>query len=398
MEREKTNWFVIIILWFAGISAAMQFAKFSYAFIYLKDLYNVGHFWMGLSLSVVALIGLIFGLTISIYISKIGQSKILLLSLLLSAVLSLLQALFIQSFPLIFVTRILEGISHLGILVTAPILIISLSAKKHQSIAMGLWSSFFGVSFFITPLIGRPIMEMFAANVMYSVDALFLLHAAISLLLFIVLFFLIRKIKIPHIENKKESFLAVHKKVYSDWKEVSPGILFFFHTFMFIALFTFLPGFAGDEKTRHFLLIVLPLLSIAGTFAEGIISQYFMLPSRLNMCAYIALVVLILIIKFSLDNVTVFIVASMILLFFSGIIQGSVFSIIPSLSSSADEQTNENGAVAQLGNLGSIMGAPVISHFLVYGENSMILIIMFLGIMGAISAMIITRKIKAEKR
>jgi nitrate/nitrite transporter NarK len=143
---------------------------------------------------------------------------------------------------------------------------------------------------------------------------------------------------------------------------------------------------------------MLPLLSIAGTFAEGIISQYFMMPSRLNMLAYIALVILIIIIKFSLNNITIFIIASMVLLFFSGIIQGSVFSLIPSLSTSADEQTNENGAVAQLGNLGSIMGAPIISHFLVYGENGMIIIIMLLGVLGAVSGMIITRKIKNTER
>jgi nitrate/nitrite transporter NarK len=167
---------------------------------------------------------------------------------------------------------------------------------------------------------------------------------------------------------------------------------------MFIALFTFLPGLAGDEKTRHLLLVCLPLISIAGTFAEGIISQYFLMPSRLNMLAYMALVILIVIIKYSLGNVSLFIIASMVLLFFSGIIQGSVFSLIPSLSASADDQTNENGAVAQLGNLGSIMGAPIFSHFLVYGENSIIIIVMVLGILGAASAAIITRKIKKELR
>jgi nitrate/nitrite transporter NarK len=257
---------------------------------------------------------------------------------------------------------------------------------------MGLWSSFFGISFFITPLIGRPVMERF------SIPGLFLVHAIISLILFIVLFFLIRKINVPHNEKEKIHFIAAHKHVYSDWKEVSPGILFFFHTLMFIALFTFLPGLSGDEKTRHLLVLLLPLLSIAGTFAEGIISQYFMMPSRLNMLAYTALVILILLIGFSLNNLSLFIVFSLVLLFFSGIIQGSVFSLIPSLSTSTEDQTNENGAVAQLGNLGSIMGAPIFSYFLVYGKNSIIIIVMILGILGALSAMIITRKIIKWKK
>jgi MFS transporter, AAHS family, 3-hydroxyphenylpropionic acid transporter len=52
MAKEKTNWFIVIILWLAGIAAAMQFAKFSFAFDFLINQYNVSSFWGGLSLSV----------------------------------------------------------------------------------------------------------------------------------------------------------------------------------------------------------------------------------------------------------------------------------------------------------------------------------------------------------
>jgi hypothetical protein len=71
------------------------------------------------------------------------------------------------------------------------------------------------------------------------------------------------------------SFINAHKKVYSNWRTFSPGILFFFHTFMYIALFTFLPRLSGNEKTRDLLLLVLPLMSIVGTVVAGIVSQYF---------------------------------------------------------------------------------------------------------------------------
>ena len=129
MEKSKTNWFLVLVLWFAGISAAMQFAKFSVAFDSLKNLYNVTPFWIGLSLSIVGFIGLVFGVTISIYVSKIGQNKILLISLLLGAVVSVVQALQ-PVFPILFLSRIVEGISHLGIVVTAPIIMIVISAEK----------------------------------------------------------------------------------------------------------------------------------------------------------------------------------------------------------------------------------------------------------------------------
>jgi len=387
MATVKTDWFIVILLWLAGIAAAMQFAKFSFAFDFLKNQYNVSPFWVGLSLSVVGLIGLIFGITISIYISKIGQNKILLISLLLGALISFIQALN-PVFPIVFISRILEGVSHLGIVVTAPIIMILLSSEKNHSIVMGLWSSFFGIAFSVTAWAGKPIMELF------SISGLFLIHAILLFAIFLILFFSIKKLDIPHNENNQISFLTAHIKVYSNWRTVSPGILFFFHTFMYIALFTFLPRLSENENTKNLLLVILPLISIIGTMIAGIISQYFVSPSKLSVAAYISLLALIFVVKLSFNNNTFFVAASMVLILFSGIIQGSVFSLIPNISLTAEDQTNANGAVAQLGNLGSTLGPPIFSYFLTLGRNSIITIVMLLSLLGAISGIFIMNKIK----
>ena len=84
----------------------------------------------------------------------------------------------------------------------------------------------------------------------------------------------------------------------------------------------------------------------------------------------------------------------MVLILFSGIIQGSVFSLIPNISQTTEEQTNANGAVAQLGNLGSTLGPPIFSYFLTLGRNSIITILMLLSLLGAISGIFIMNKIK----
>jgi len=387
MAKVKTNWFIVIMLWLAGIAAAMQFAKFSFAFDFLKNQYNINPFWIGLSLSVVGLIGLIFGITISIYISKIGQNKILLISLLLGVIISCIQSLS-PIFPIVFISRILEGISHLGIVVTAPIIMILLSSEKNHSIVMGLWSSFFGIAFSVTAWAGKPIMELF------SISGLFLVHALLLFVIFFVLFFSIKKLDIPHDENNKISFLTAHIKVYSNWRTVSPGILFFFHTFMYIALFTFLPRLSENENTKNLLLVVLPLISIIGTMIAGIISQYFLSPSKLSVVAYISLLALIFVVKLSFNNNAFFVATSMVLILFSGIIQGSVFSLIPNISLTTEDQTNANGAVAQLGNLGSTLGPPVFSYFLTLGRDSIIIIVMLFSLLGAISGIFIMTRIK----
>jgi predicted MFS family arabinose efflux permease len=307
MAKVKTNWFIVIILWLAGIVAAMQFAKFSFAFDFLKSQYNVSPFWIGLSLSVVGLIGLIFGITVSIYSSKITQNKILLISLLLGAFISFIQALN-PIFPIVFISRILEGVSHLGIVVSTPIIMILLSSEKHHSLVMGLWSSFFGIAFSFTAWSGKSIMEL------YSISGLFISHSVLLFILFFILFFSIKTIDIPHIENNKISFFTAHIKVYSNWRTVSPGILFFFHTFMYIALFTFLPRLSENENIKNLLLVVLPLISIIGTMIAGIISQYLVSPSKLSVIAYLSLLILIFMIKISFNNNIFFVIASMILI------------------------------------------------------------------------------------
>jgi len=392
MAKVKTNWFIVIVLWLAGIAAAIQFAKFSFAFDFLKNQYNVSPFWIGLSLSIVGLIGLIFGITISIYTSKIRQKKILLISLIIGVLISFIQALN-PIFPILFISRILEGISHLGIVVTAPIIMILLSSEKHHSIVMGLWSSFFGIAFSVTAWAGKPIMELF------SISGLFLIHAILLFIIFLILFFSLKKIDIPipYSENNKISFLTAHIKVYSNWRTISPGILFFFHTFMYIALFTFLPRLSENENTKNVLLVILPLISIIGTMIAGIISQFFISPSKLSIVAYISLLVLIFVVKLSFNNNTFFVATSMILILFSGIIQGSVFSLIPNISLTAEDQTNANGAVAQLGNLGSTLGSPVFSYFLALGRNNIIIIVMLLCLLGAIIGIFIMKKIKLER-
>jgi len=255
---------------------------------------------------------------------------------------------------------------------------------------MGLWSSFFGIAFTITAWAGKPIVELF------SVSGLFLIHAILLFTVFLILIFSIRKIDIPHNENNKISFLSAHKKVYSNWRTVSPGILFFFHTFIYIALLTFLPRLFENEDTKNLLLVVLPLISIIGTLIAGVISQFFVPPSKLSVAAYISLLVLIFVVKLSFNNNVLFAAASMVLIFFSGIIQGSVFSLIPNISLTTEDQTNANGAVTQLGNLGSTLGPPVFSYFVTLGRNNLIFIAGLLCFLGAIFGMYIVRKIKTD--
>ena len=144
-----THWPRVLVLWLCGIVAAMQFAKVSFGFVALQQWYAVTPARMGLALSTVGMVGLVFGVTVGLLAPAIGYRRLLVAGMGLGAVLSLLQT-WMLPFPLFWLTRVLEGASHLAVVVAAPTLMAGSCAPQHRSVVMGLWSTFVGVGYALT--------------------------------------------------------------------------------------------------------------------------------------------------------------------------------------------------------------------------------------------------------
>ncbi len=147
-------------------------------------------------------------------------------------------------------------------------------------------------------------------------------------------------------------------KVYASPTKALPGLVFFWHTLMFVALLTFLPGFAADSATQRFLATVLPIATILGSFTGGAIAQRLNNPRQLMAGALLAFAALAVMLAISLNG-GLFPSAACLTMFVSGIIQASAFSAIPQLCKSESDQAQANGAVTQLGNLGATCGTPL---------------------------------------
>jgi MFS transporter, AAHS family, 3-hydroxyphenylpropionic acid transporter len=163
--------------------------------------------------------------------------------------------------------------------------------------------------------------------------------------------------------------LRAHANIYARWTTALPGLGFLCYTSMAVALLTFLPRYGGES---HVLLAaVLPLMGVAGTFSAGWLAQYWVAPLVLVRLAF----ALVLTMALALAAVTVFgrgfVVVALSLMYCTGLAGGSAFSLIPVLNPESDLQAKANGAVAQLGNLGSTLGPPMfafaLGSFGVYG-------------------------------
>lgn len=385
---EKTHWIEVIILWFVGVFAAMQFAKFSISYDSLLTVYNVNGASIGALLSIVGAIGLLCGVVAGVLSGHLGYQRVLIGSLCIGGAMSLLQST-LPSYPILLISRVIEGVSHLGIVVAAPTLMLRNSASNSQSLVMGLWGTFFGVAFAITGWVGGIMLSEYGAS------GLFLSHAIISLPL--IAYFLIFSQKDLNSVPIKSS-LSINKlflstiKVYSNPRTCLPGMVFLFHTSMFVALLTFIPRISDDNSTKNLLLILLPLCSIAGTFLSGALSQYFLRPPNLLIVAYIGVALATFLVILFEGNQQLFIYSALFLLLMSGVVQGASFTLIPFLSKNESEQAMGNGAIAQLGNLGATVGPPMFAYCIdLNGTQGLFIIVTGLCFAGCIVGLISRR-------
>ncbi|MGB5997034.1 MAG: MFS transporter [Marinomonas sp.] len=375
----KTAWLEVMLLWAAGISVAMQFAKFSISYDALLAYYQEGATLTGAAISVVGVIGLIFGVSAGVVVGRVGYRRALIGALALGSVMSFLEAL-MPNFELMMVCRVIEGFSQLGVVVAAPTMIARLSAPQHRSITMGLWGTFFGVAFAMTGLFGDMILRHYGMGSLFFSHGLFIGGVAC------VLYFRLERNN-PLYENQtstvQNKMLAQMSQVYRNPRNILPAAIFLFYTCMFVSLLTYVPRLIEDEHLRSIIRTCLPLMSIAGTFLAGTLSQYVMRPQNVAIMAYFLIATSAVALNFLVATPVLFCVVAGVMVLSAGMVTGAAMSMIPALARNPNEQAQTYGLVAQLGNLGSTIGPPsfatMLSLFGVQGLISLVLIFCVCG-------------------
>jgi MFS family permease len=370
-----TRWHLVLVLWLSGVLAAMQFSKVSFAFQALQAHYGASASAMGWILSTVGMVGLVFGVVAGLCAPAIGYRRLLLIGMGLGALLAWAQS-FTPALPVLWVTRLLEGVSQVAVVVAAPTLIIQFSAPRHRSLAMGLWSTFVGVAFALTAATGGWVMQRF------GLQGLLLAHGLGMAVMFLLVLALV-----PPDGTGRPAWPALsalprlHLQLYSQWATALPGFCFFCYTSSAIALFTFLPQYAGAD--RVWLAPLLPLVTIGGTFSAGWLAQSLLVPDRLVRLAFAGVALAGLYLGAALALGGAIGVAAILLMYMLGVAGGSSFALVPHLNHTTVAQARATGAVAQLGNLGSTLGPPLVATCVTQmGTRTMVLPAVVFAVLG----------------
>ncbi len=357
-DASRTNLPLAAMLWVAGLGAAAQFGKIAILYDTLGQHYAGAG--IGLMVSVVGLVGLVFGATAGLIVQRIGYRRVLVGALALGALMSAVQSA-LPGYGLMMAARVVEGFSHLGIVVAGPVLIARVTAPRHFGAAMSLWSSFFGVSFALTAWLGPPLVSALGT------PSLFLAHAAIMAGMSLVL---IRMVPAARLSDPVPLSLRIlarqHVAIYSSPNIAAPALGFVFYTAMYVALLTLLPTqFTGS--TRVTAATAMPLISIFVSLTFGV-----WLLGRLQAVTVVQLgfglaVLSALMLWAVWGNETVSLAAALLIASAMGLVQGASFASIPQLNQSHNDRAYAAGAIAQLGNLGTTIGTPLLAALIAAG-------------------------------
>jgi predicted MFS family arabinose efflux permease len=277
-------------------------------------------------------------------------------ALVLGAVVSMVQAV-LPPYPVMMLSRVLEGASHLAIDVVGPTAIAAVASARMQGAAMTLWSSFFGLTYAILALIAPPLVA--AAGV----PALFWAHAGWMLLCFGLLFGLMPRDEGRDLGAASGSLWTQHVQIYASPFLAAPALGFACYTVTYVAVLTLLPqvmtpGWGG------FAAVAMPLVSIGVSLTLGVWLLARVTAVHLVQAGFAAGIGAALALWALWGTGLGEAVAALLLAAALGIVQGASFAALAQLNPAPQDRAKAAGAIAQLGNLGTTTGTPMLALIL----------------------------------
>ncbi|MGB1389840.1 MAG: MFS transporter [Paracoccaceae bacterium] len=370
---SKTNWPLVWLLWAAGLGAGAQYGKISVIFDRLPALYPDAGAALGFLVSLVGVLGIVLGVVAGVLVARIGYRRALLAALVAGAGVSVLQSV-LPSLPVFLASRVIEGASHLAIVVAAPTLIAELSAPKDAPRSLTLWSTFFGVAFALLAWLGVPLADR------YGVGALMGAHGIYMAVMAVVLW-----PRLPTVDATPETpslheLLRAHQRIYSSARIGAPALGWLFYTVCFVSVLTVLPPFL-PEASRMATLGAMPLLSILSSLTLGMF-----------LLRYVSAVTVVVIGFLICAGVTVLLavwpglpVLALCLGVALGLVQGATFASVSQLTPDVSGRALANGGLAQMGNIGNTAGTPLMVAVIgVMGYGGLIWTLASLLLAGAV--------------
>jgi MFS transporter, DHA1 family, inner membrane transport protein len=368
----------VICIWIACLGAAAQFGKFAVLFDRVAALYpGYSAPMIGLVVSTVGLVGLFLGSTAGLFVSWLGLRRVFIAALLLGALVSAVEAM-LPALPVMLALRAAEGLSHLAIVVAAPVLTAQMASPRWQPAAMTLYSSFFAVSFAGLAQIGPGMVDAGGLQAVFWGHAVFMAVSA-----GLMAFLLPKDRSQPRPALGLTNLLREHKILYASPHEAAPAMGFVCYTFTFVAFLTLMPQQFLGRPEQMVLAIYMPLISVLASMVVGIWAMRHFSAVKVVMFGFALAVLGAIALGLVWGNSSATVLAAFAVAAALGLVQSASFASIPQLNQDPAARARAAGAIAQLGNLGTTTGTPLLVWLIsVAGETGLATFLVVFSLAG----------------
>jgi MFS transporter, DHA1 family, inner membrane transport protein len=366
-SRTQTDWLVIAVLFTAGLVAAMQFGKVAPVMADVQSAFGLGLVGAGFAVSILGLIGLIFGVAAGAVVAAIGLKRALLTALFGGAAMAAIGA-FAPNGTVFLASRLAEGFSHLLVVVAAPALMTAHATRKDTPFVLAIWGCFFGFGFGIMSLIAPEIVALGGWRALMGAHATAVLLTGLALVVALARSgYREATFPLPRLSG----LIDAHLRLYRSGAPLLLAILFATYTIPFLAVLTFLGRYLVEVQgwslsaTGSFI-AGMTLVNLAATLSVGALVRWGITLKAGMLVSFVALgVSCAAIFLLGLGDAGI-IAATILAMIAFGLMPGFVFVTVPEVAPDASSAAMTYGGIAQFGNLGTFSGTPFFAF--AYGQ------------------------------
>ena len=223
--------------------------------------------------------------------------------------------------------------------------------------------------------------------------AVFVLHAGWMLGCALAVFILMPTDPVTPRRGGRGSLLAQHAAIYMSPRVSAPAMGFVCYTIIYVALLTLLPALV-TAGWGGFVGVGMPLISIVISLTLGVWLLSRITAVRMVQAGFAVAIVAATGLWAVWGQGAGEAMFALLLAAALGIVQGASFASIPQLNATADDRARAAGAIAQLGNLGTTTGTPLLALIVTrFGPMGLALFVV-----GFAGAGILIHSVQARRR
>lgn len=346
-----TDWRQVWALYVAGVAASCQYGKVAAVAGPVAADLGLSDQGIGWAMSLVNLLGVVFGASAGAWTERAGGRRVLLGGLALTCLAGAAQAAAPDG-TMLLAARTAEGLGFLVVIVAAPTLIAFAAAPKDRPLALSLWGTFIPAGFGLAAVLSGLTAGMLGWRALFALCAVLPAAAALAV-----------RLLVPPIPRRpaEGSGLAVLRARGAVLLALGFGCF----TLIFQAFYGFLPirlvADRGLDLAQAGLAAGLAsAASAAGTLLAGVAMARGAGSTALALAGF-ALAALAAPAAYGPGPAGTAIAAAFVFMTVSGFLPAVVFSGLPRVAPSLIGPAN--GLVVQAGNLGSLLGPPAAAAF-----------------------------------